>query len=132
MQDESTAETLADDRLIGTLEQIPPTGTLWFEVRASRFRTEAILCHTGDSVSAWQNSCPHDPEVKLDRGFGAFVIGGQLVCHKHGARFNCDDGFCTHGPCRGCILEPIAVTVHDDEVYLTDDRFDSCRPLGEY
>ncbi|MCT9097182.1 Rieske 2Fe-2S domain-containing protein [Haloarchaeobius sp. HME9146] len=117
---------------IATLDEIPPNGTLRFEVEASGYRIEAILCRAGETVIAWENSCPHEPDVKLDRGLGALVTNGRIVCHKHGAQFDCDDGFCTRGPCRGEFLAPIGVAVEDGTVYLADDRFDACRPLGLY
>jgi hypothetical protein len=70
-------------------------------------------------------------EVRLDPGPGAIVRDDQLVCHEHAARFDCADGVCTAGPCQGDALEEIAVAVRDGDVYLTDDRFDSCRRLDD-
>ncbi|WP_226480710.1 Rieske (2Fe-2S) protein [Natrinema amylolyticum] len=121
----------ADSRRIAPLADVPTDGTLRCEARRDRRGTELILRRAGDEVSAWRNSCPHKPEVRIDPGPGAIVRDDQLVCHEHGARFECDDGVCTMGPCRGDALDSIAVTVRDGTVYLTDDRFDSCRLLGE-
>ena len=118
-----------DSRRIAPLADVPTNGTLRCEARRDRCGTELILRREGDDVSAWRNSCPHKPEVRLDPGPGAIVDGDQLVCHEHGARFECGDGVCTAGPCRGDALENISVTVRDGTVYLTDDRFDSCRRL---
>ncbi len=115
---------------IAAFEEVPANGTLRFEVTAGGHSREALLCRNGDSVLAWENSCPHEPDVKLDKGLGALVREGQIVCHKHGAQFNCDDGFCTSGPCSGDELNPIGVERRGDAVYLDDDRFDSCQQLG--
>ncbi|QZP37666.1 Rieske (2Fe-2S) protein [Halobaculum magnesiiphilum] len=81
-----------------------------------------------DEVFAWRNSCPHKPEVPLDPGRGARVDGGEIVCHEHGARFECGDGLCTWGPCVGEELDPVGVEVRDGDVYLDDERFASVRP----
>ncbi|MFC6716619.1 Rieske (2Fe-2S) protein [Natrialbaceae archaeon GCM10025810] len=118
-----------DPRRIAPLEDVPTDGTLRCEALNGSYGTELILRREGESVSAWRNSCPHRPEVRLDRGGGAIVRGDQFVCHEHGARFECDDGLCTAGPCRGDVLERFAVSVRDGAVYLADERFDACRRL---
>ncbi|ELY68743.1 Rieske (2Fe-2S) protein [Natrinema versiforme] len=126
------ADSESDDpRYIAPLADVPADGTLRCEARRDRRGTELILRRDGSEVSAWRNSCPHKPTVRLDPGSGAIVRDDQLVCHEHGARFECDDGVCTAGPCRGDALEAVAVTVRDGAVYLTDDRFDSCRRLDD-
>ncbi|RZH68411.1 Rieske (2Fe-2S) protein [Natrinema altunense] len=126
------AGTSGDDpRRIAPLAAVPTNGTLRCEARRDRRGTELILRREGSEVAAWRNSCPHEPDVRLDPGPGAIVRDDQLVCHEHGARFECDDGVCTAGPCRGDALDSIAVAVRDGTVYLTDDRFDSCRRLDK-
>jgi nitrite reductase/ring-hydroxylating ferredoxin subunit len=115
---------------IAPLDDVPSRTTTRFEALSGRRGVEGILQRQGDDVIAWENSCPHEPEVRLDKGMGAFVADGQIICDNHGARFNEDDGFCTHGPCRGRSLAPIDVEVRDGAVYLTDDRFDDCRRPG--
>lgn len=123
---ESDDEPVGDDpSRIASVDAIPESGTLRFEARSGRRGVEGILQRTDEGVLAWRNSCPHEPEVQLDQGLGALVDGGQLVCHKHGARFDCDDGYCTRGPCRGQSLDPIGVDVRHGDVYLTDERFDA-------
>jgi nitrite reductase/ring-hydroxylating ferredoxin subunit len=124
------AEADVDPCYVAPVEDVPSGGTLRFEAITGRRRIDGILQRLGDgSVVAWENSCPHKPEVKLDRGLGALVNGDQLVCHEHGARFDRDDGYCTRGPCRGRSLSPIGVATRDGAVYLTDERFESGRRL---
>ncbi|SDC34678.1 Rieske 2Fe-2S domain-containing protein [Natrinema hispanicum] len=120
-----------DPRRIAPLADIPTHGTLRCEARSGNRGTELILRRVGDDVTAWRNSCPHKPEVRLDPGSGAIIRDEQVVCHEHGARFECGNGVCTAGPCRGDALDAIAVTVRDESVYLTDDRFESCRRLDD-
>ncbi|MFU1781183.1 Rieske (2Fe-2S) protein [Haloarcula japonica] len=109
---------------IAELDSVPTDSTLVFEARNGRRGVNCILHRSGDAVAAWRNSCPHQPEVPLDPGRGAIVRGDQLVCHKHGAQFEPDNGVCTHGPCAGDALDSIEVTVRDGDVYLTDERFE--------
>lgn len=120
----------AADRHLAPLSEVPSDTTLRFEALAGRRGVEGIAQRDGEAVVAWENSCPHKPEVRLDPGLGALIDGDRLVCHEHGARFDCDDGFCTRGPCRGQSLTPIDCEVRDGEVYLTDERFEACRVVG--
>jgi nitrite reductase/ring-hydroxylating ferredoxin subunit len=129
--DETTDDAAAGDRHLAPLDAVPSDGTLRFEALAGRRGVEGIAQRNGDEVVAWENSCPHKPEVRLDPGIGALVDDDRIVCHEHGARFDCEDGVCTRGPCRGQALTPIAVEVRDGDVYVTDDRFEACRlPAG--
>lgn len=127
--DHRDADEQAESRYIGPLSAVPSDGTLRCEAVNGKRGTEFILQRAGGEVLAWRNSCPHEPKVRLDLGNGAIVDDGQLVCHKHGARFGCGDGFCTYGPCRGEALDAIEVDVQDGEVYLSDDRFEACYRL---
>jgi len=130
--DESTAdESDADPREIVALDSVPTDSTIRFEARGPDHGVDCILRRIDDAVVAWRNSCPHRPEVPLDPGSGAIVRGDDLVCHKHGAQFAGGEGTCTHGPCAGDALDGVAVTIRDGAVYLTDDRFEAARVLGE-
>jgi nitrite reductase/ring-hydroxylating ferredoxin subunit len=119
-----------DPRWIAALHDVPVHGTLRCEAIDGRRGTEFILRREDDDVFAWRNSCPHEPEVRLDPGNGAIVTDRHVVCHEHGARFARGDGFCTSGPCQGEALDEIEVAVRDGEVYLTDDRFEGGYRLG--
>ncbi|NHN48259.1 Rieske 2Fe-2S domain-containing protein [Halostella sp. JP-L12] len=118
-----------ESRFVAPVADVPRESTLRCEALDGRRGTEFILQRSGDDVLAWRNSCPHKPKVRLDPGDGAIVSDGQVVCHEHGARFECGDGFCTAGPCRGDSLDAVTIEVRDGDVYLTDDRFDACRRL---
>lgn len=118
-------------RRIAATEDVPVDGTLRCEAIDGRRGAEFILRREGDTAFAWRNSCPHEPDVRLDPGDGAIVTDEHVVCHEHGARFERGDGVCTRGPCRGEALDEIEVEVRDGDVYLTDDRFEAARRLGE-
>jgi len=122
--DEQPTDDGDDPKHIVELDSVPTDSTLVFEARDGRRGVNCILHRSGDAVVAWRNSCPHQPEVPLDPGRGAIVRGDRLVCHKHGAQFERDDGVCTHGPCAGDALDGIEVSVRDGDVYLTDERFE--------
>jgi len=78
---------------------------------------------TGEVV-CWLNYCQHMTHIKLDKGSGAPVRDGEVVCANHGALFAADSGKCTYGPCEGAFLTEIAVTVRDGGVYLDDDAYE--------
>jgi len=75
-------------------------------------------------VVCWLNYCQHMTHIKLDKGSGAPVRDGEVVCANHGALFAADSGECTYGPCEGAFLTEIAVTVRDGGVYLDDDEYE--------
>ncbi|AEH38581.1 Rieske (2Fe-2S) protein [Halopiger xanaduensis] len=75
------------------------------------------------SVSCWLNYCQHFTHIKLDKGSGAAMRNGEIVCENHGAYFEADSGYCTYGPCEGATLTELEVTVADGAVYLTDEEY---------
>jgi nitrite reductase/ring-hydroxylating ferredoxin subunit len=85
---------------------------------------EAILLRDDDSIHAWLNYCQHYTHIKLDKGSGAEMRDGEIVCTNHAAYFEQDTGFCTFGPCEGAYLNEVDVTVEDGDVFLTDDDFE--------
>lgn len=86
--------------------------------------TEAILTRVADgTVVAYRNYCMHWTDIRLDKGSGALVRRGELVCQKHGATFQRDSGYCDFGPCEGASLERVDVTVRDSQVLLTDEDY---------
>jgi nitrite reductase/ring-hydroxylating ferredoxin subunit len=121
---ESESES-APDR-IAALEDVPTDGTLFVTLRAvdaddQDGPTEAILSRLDDgTVVAYRNYCMHWTDVRLDKGEGALVRRGELVCQKHGATFQRDSGYCDFGPCEGATLERVDVTVRDGAVFLDD------------
>lgn len=114
-----------DGRRITGLESVPDDTTFLFQVRDRERdeRTEAILVRTNGEVAGWLNYCQHVTHINLDKGSGAPMRNGELVCENHGAYFEADTGYCTYGPCEGAFLPEVDVAVHDDAVYLTDDDY---------
>ncbi|ADB60248.1 Rieske (2Fe-2S) iron-sulphur domain protein [Haloterrigena turkmenica DSM 5511] len=124
---------------ITALEDVPAESTVLFRVTdGSDGEQEAILVATengtgGDGIdgetdedrlACWLNYCQHLTHIKIDKGSGASMRNGELVCANHGAYFDAGSGECTYGPCEGAYLTDLEVTVHDGTVYLTDDDYE--------
>jgi nitrite reductase/ring-hydroxylating ferredoxin subunit len=124
-----------DGRRICSLAEIPEDSTFLFTVREvdTDELKEAILVRLDGDVTGWLNYCQHFTHINLDKGSGAEMRDGEIVCTNHGAYFEADSGVCTFGPCEGAVLSEVDVTVVDDEVFLTDDDYDYYQigPLSE-
>lgn len=110
---------------IADLQSIPEDSTQVFVVydRKVESTAEAILVRPADGTTAWLNYCQHFTHIKLDKGSGAEMRDGEIICTNHGAYFESDTGYCTHGPCVGAYLTEIPVEVSDGLVYIDSDRF---------
>ncbi len=111
---------------ITSVEEVPRETTLIFTVRdvGSGEKREAVLTELEDGVAGWMNYCQHLTHIALDKGSGAPMRDGEIICANHGAYFESDSGQCTYGPCKGAFLEGIDVTAEDGDVYLTDDDYE--------
>ncbi|WP_435178851.1 Rieske (2Fe-2S) protein [Halorussus sp. AFM4] len=78
---------------------------------------------TDRGVEAWVNRCTHEAQ-RLDRGFGAAIRDGQVVCPKHGSMFDACSGYCDNGEAADTTLVSVEVAVEDGAVYLTDEDYD--------
>lgn len=108
-----------------SVSEVPEDSTFLFRVQenGSDEQREAILVTLADGIACWLNYCQHFTHIKLDKGSGAEMRDGELICTNHGAYFEEDSGRCTYGPCEGAYLQEVAVTVSDDAVYLADDEY---------
>ena len=127
---------------ITALSDVPADTTFLFRVRPvdDAEEREAILVRAdgngaessdgeadddGDEseVAGWLNYCQHFTHITLDKGSGAEMRDGEVICTNHGAYFEADTGQCTFGPCEGAFLTEIDVRVEDGAVYLVDDDY---------
>lgn len=116
---------------IAPVDAVPTDSTLLVTLcDADGQEREAILVRADGAVRAFLNSCRHLADVALDGGAGAEMRGDALICTNHGAYFASDTGRCTHGPCEGASLVPVAVAVEDGTVHLTDDDYEFVRRGG--
>lgn len=117
---------MADARRITAVDEVPEDTTFLFRVREvdTGEEREAILVRSGDEVDCWLNHCQHFTHIRLDRGSGARMRDDEIVCTNHGAMFEADTGLCTFGPCKGAVLDGVAVTVRDGDVHLADPAYE--------
>ncbi|PSP71763.1 (2Fe-2S)-binding protein [Halobacteriales archaeon QH_6_68_27] len=129
---------MSTDGRIADLAEVPTDDTLLFRVRSvgederpgdEADEREAILLRLADDagdptddVVGWLNVCQHMTHIPLDKGSGAPVRDGEVVCANHGAMFDAASGECTYGPCEGAFLAEVGVTV-DEGVRVTGGQY---------
>ena len=109
---------------IAAVDDVPDDTSFVFRVRDGDREREAILVRADGEVSGWLNYCRHFTHIRLDKGAGARMRDGEIVCTNHGAMFEADTGLCTFGPCEGAYLESIDVAVEDGSVLLSDSDYE--------
>jgi len=111
---------------ITSVDDVPADTTLVYRLRpvGGAEPKEAILLRDDEGVVSWLNYCQHFTHIKLDKGSGAELRNGEVICTNHGAYFEVESGRCTHGPCEGAYLNEIEVAVDDGTVVLTDDDYE--------
>jgi len=111
--------------VIASADAVPADSTYLFRVRdADGEVDEAILTRLADGVVGYLNRCMHFRHIRIDKGDGAPLRDGELVCSNHGAMFEQDGGRCTYGPCEGAVLETVETETRDGDVYLVDDDYE--------
>ena len=65
-----------------------------------------------ETLAAYENHCPH-AGGPLNQFPDRFFSRDQrhLLCTRHGAKFDIQDGTCVHGPCVGMQLNSLPITV---------------------
>lgn len=110
---------------IATIDDIPESGSYLFTAEDA-FGTEQevilVRCEEEPGIKAWSNSCTHEDQ-RFDRGSGAAMRNGQIICPRHGSLFDSCSGTCDNGDAAGTKLPEIEITVADGAVFLTDDNY---------
>lgn len=102
------------------LSELEDPGSKGFEInRVDADALRFFVVRRDGAVFAYRNRCPHtgaplewQPDQFLD------CEGGFIECAMHGALFDISDGRCLRGPCVGDQLEPLALSLSDDMIYL--------------
>lgn len=127
---------MSADGGIAPLSDIPEDTTFLFRVRPTDPNArespdresgeirEAIMIRDAEGVAGWLNYCQHFRHIKLDKGSGAEMRNGEIICTNHGAYFEADTGYCNFGPCEGAVLSEVDLAVEDGTVRLTDDDYE--------
>jgi len=120
---------MASRQRIAAVEDVPDETTYLFTVREvdTDEEREAIIVRENGDLHGWLNYCQHYTHIKIDKGSGAEMRNGELLCENHGAYFESDTGFCNFGPCEGAYLNAVDIEIDDDSVYLTDDDYEYVR-----
>lgn len=110
---------------IAGVDEVPDVGSYLFTAEdAFTNEREVILvrCDEEPGVRAWINNCTHENQ-RLDRGMGAAMRDGEIICPKHGSMFDACHGDCHNGEAAGTTLPGVDVAVSDGDVLLTDDSY---------
>ena len=75
---------MSDFRTVARVEDVPAGTMLQVELDG----TKIVLAHVGDRVFALHDECTHE-EFPLSSGE---LVGGQVTCILHGARFDLETG----------------------------------------
>lgn len=109
-----------------TVETVREDGSWLFTAGDAFDAPEEVLlvpCEGGDlPVRAWVNRCTHESQ-RLDRGMGAVIREGGIVCPKHGSMFDTCSGHCDNGEAAETTLPEVGITVDEGTVYLVDDDY---------
>jgi len=113
-----TSEKAYPQRLCA-IDDIPSDGAKGFQIH--KFNS-IFAVRKGDKLYLYRNRCPHArlelnwmPDRFLDRN------RDHILCAAHGALFEIDSGDCISGPCPGTRLDPVAHTIVDGQLYLSED-----------
>lgn len=100
------------------LDELPDGGSRGFDPHASG-RDTIFIVRRGRSLHAYRNACPHHGTPLAWRK-DAYLNAARdrIVCFAHGAEFEISSGRCTLGPCLGQALQPLAVTLTQEDIVL--------------
>jgi len=110
---------------ITSIEEVPERGSHLFTVTDGHGTDREVIlvrCTDDPGVRAWVNVCPHEYQ-RLDRGRGAAMRDGEIICPKHGSMFDACAGDCDNGEAAGTSLTAVEVAVEGDAVYLVDEGY---------
>jgi len=98
---------------VAHVDEIPLRRMKSFEIDL----VNVVVCHTEEGFFALEDKCSHDfapiSTGRIDRK-------GQIVCPRHGARFECKTGNVTHPPAIVGI-DTYAIKIENDEIYISID-----------
>lgn len=107
------------ERVICRLADLEETGARAFRIGPGEWPLRGFVVRCGAQIRGYVNHCPHAGHP-LDLRPHHFLTPDRalIVCASHGALFEKESGLCIAGPCAGCSLRPIALTVSDKLVLL--------------
>jgi 3-phenylpropionate/trans-cinnamate dioxygenase ferredoxin subunit len=103
---------MAEFKKVASVNDIPAGSMKAFEIRHNRF----VICNTGDGVFAVADECSHD-SAPISAGE---LRGDEVVCPRHGARFNVKDGS-VKAPPAVVPIDTYDVKVEGKDIYVLLD-----------
>lgn len=100
---------MGDYRRVAKVTDIPLGEMAAFEIS----HTEFVIAHTKDGFFAVVDECSHD-SAPISEGE---IDEGEIVCPRHGARFDLKTGAVTAPPALTPI-EPLAVKIEGDDILV--------------
>ncbi len=100
---------MAEFRKIATTRDLPQGAMKPFEFRHHRI----VLCNTADGIFAVADECTHD-SAPISEGE---LRGEEIVCPRHGARFDVKDGSVKAPPAL-VPIDTFEVKVDGEDVYV--------------
>ena len=116
---------MPDGTHIADVADVPDIGSYLFTAEdAFTNEQELILvrCDDEPGIEGWVNNCTHENQ-RLDRGTGAAMRDGEIICPKHGSMFDACSGECDNGEAAGTTLPSVEIAVVDGSAFLTDDNY---------
>ena len=109
-------------KLLCRSQDLPEGSSRGFIVDTCHGREDMFLVCKNGQLFGYRNSCPHTGSP-LDWVPDRFLnLDGDLIqCATHDALFRIEDGTCIAGPCVGKVLQPVSVTLCNDEIFLILD-----------
>ena len=103
------------------LDDLEDPGSRGFSLSVDDQQLEGFLVRYDGQVHAYRNSCPHTGSP-LDWVEHQFLDADLafIQCAVHDARFQIESGECIAGPCVGDHLQPLAIEVDGDAVFLSE------------
>ncbi|ELZ28509.1 rieske [2Fe-2S] domain containing oxidoreductase [Halogeometricum pallidum JCM 14848] len=114
-----------DGTRIAGVDDVPEVGSYLFTAEdafTNEWEVILVRCEEDPGVEAWVNNCTHEDQ-RLDRGSGAAMRDGQIICPRHGSMFDACSGACDNGEAAGTTLPDVDIAVEGGSVYLVDDNY---------
>ncbi len=110
---------MSEQYFICNLAALADPGSHGFTIELGEQTIEGFVVQRDGQHFAYRNSCPHTGS-QLDWVEHQFLDLDQafIQCATHDARFEMDTGFCVAGPCAGQSLQPLAIVIRGDALYL--------------
>lgn len=84
-----------------------------------------VIVRIDNRIQAFANVCPHNGSPLSRNARRGYLVernaGRVLRCDVHNAHFDPQSGLCTKGPCAGHPLQPVAIRIAQDRIFLDGD-----------